>query len=139
MRNDYHYSVFLSKDHNGVLRLVAVQDLLTAPAALSSKIRIVNLSDTYNSDAQAVSLDFTVSDLVDTTRFENLNYLSITAFTPIVAGAHYWNINYADSSLSVLGKNESSFTVLDGKLTSYIVYGNALKSDSFKLVEFKHN
>ena len=139
MRNDYHYSVFLSRDHNGVLRLVAVQDLLTAPDAHSSKIRIVNLSDTYGSSAESVNLDFTVADLADTTRFKNLNYLSITAFTPIVGGSHDLHINYADSSLSLIGKNESSFTVPDGKISSFIVYGNALKADSFKLVEFKHN
>lgn len=139
MRNDYYYSVFLSRDHNSTLRLLAVRDVLTTPTALHGMVRIVDLSDSYNSDLQSVNLDFSLADLSDTTRFQSLTYLTVTAFTSFEAGTFDRHINYADSSLSLLGNNGSTFTVLDGKLTSWIVYGNALVRDSFKLVEFTHN
>ena len=140
MRNDYTYSVFLSKDHTGALRLLAVQDKLTPlPDAFTGKLRIVNLSDTYNSGGGSVNLDFYVKDLTDTARFQNLNYLAVTPFTAFQAGSYDRDIRYADSSLSLLGKNTAAFTVVDGKFTSWIVYGNALVSDSFKLAEFIHN
>lgn len=140
LRNDYYYSVFLSKDHTGALRLLAVRDQLTPlPDALTGKIRIVNLSDTYNSGGQSVNLDFYVHDLYDTTRFQNLNYFAVTAFTAFPAGSQIRDIHYADSSLSLLGKNPAAATIVDGKFISWIVYGNALVSDSFKLAEFIHN
>jgi hypothetical protein len=39
----------------------------------------------------------------------------------------------------VLGKVPSSVVIVDGKITSWIVYNNALVADSFKLIEFVHN
>jgi hypothetical protein len=140
MRNAYHYSAFLSVDHTNTLRLTAVEDNLTPlPDKFAGKIRVVNLSDTYTSGAQSVNLDFTGFDLRDTTRFQNLNYLAVTPFAQIQAGSFNREIRLAGTTQSLLGKIQPTFTVVDGKFTSWVVYGNALVSDSFKLVEFTHN
>jgi len=139
MRNNYHYSVFLSQARNKTLRLLAVEDVLNPPNPFTGRVRIVNLSDSYNSDQQSVNLDFSLADLKDTTRFRNLNYLAVTPFTEIQAGDYDRHINLANSSVDLLGTIVPTFTVPDGKLTSWIVYGNAYARDSFKLVEFQHN
>jgi hypothetical protein len=140
MRNAFHYSAFLSIDHTNTLRLTAVEDKLTPlPDKSRGEIRIVNLSDTYNSSAQSLNLDFSAFDLKDTTRFQNLNYLGVTPFAQIDIGSYNRDIRSANTTQSLLGKIEPALTVEEGKFTSWIVYGNALVSDSFKLAEFKHN
>ncbi|WP_177230583.1 DUF4397 domain-containing protein [Chitinophaga sp. CF118] len=136
LRNNHYYSVFLSLDHTNALRLLAVEDKLDLPAANTGKVRVIDLSDTYNSDAQTVNLDFYAND---TLRFQRISYLAVTNFIQLQAGTYTRDIFYADSSLSLLGNNLPSFTIADRKIYSWIVYGNAQVADSFKLVEFVHN
>ena len=140
MRNGFHYSAFISLDHTNTLQLWALEDALAPlPAQFTGKIRVVNLSDTYNSNGDALSLDFYVSDLIDTARFQNINYQAKVAFSDIQAGSYKRDIRLAGTTQSLLGKIPQAYTVVDGKFTSWIVYGNALKSDSFKLAAFTHN
>lgn len=138
LRNKHSYSVFLSLDHTNALRVLAVEDNLALPAMGYSKIRIIDLSDTYNSQADNVLLDFHINT-PDTIRYRNIGYLAATEFTQIPFNTYTRDILYADSSLSLLGNNAPTVTFEDRKIYSWIVYGNAQVKDSFKLVEFKHN
>lgn len=139
MRNGYHYSAFISMDHNNRLQLIAREDKIrSVPAQFRGDIRVVNLSDTY-SGTDALSLDFYASDLIDTARFQNISYLAVTDFSDLQAGSYKRNIRLAGTTQSVLGKIPEAYKVLDGKFITWIVYGNALKPDSFKLAEFIHN
>jgi hypothetical protein len=135
LRNGHFSSVFLSLDHNNSLRLQAIEDNLTPPAANMGNLRIVNLSDTYDTLPSQVTLDFFLGD---TLRFQRISYTAITGFIPVQAGTHIRDIRYADSSLSLRGTIDSNFVVEDRKIYSWIVYGNALVADSFKLVSFTH-
>ena len=135
LRNGHFYSVFLSRDHNNNLRLQATEDNLAPPAANTGNLRIVDLSDTYNTIPGQVTLDFFLGDTI---RFRRISYTAITGFIPVQAGAHIRDIRYADSSLSLRGKIDSNLVIEDHKIYSWIVYGNALVADSFKLATFIH-
>ncbi|GAA3941865.1 DUF4397 domain-containing protein [Chitinophaga oryziterrae] len=135
LRNNHYYSIFLSLDHNNNLRLLAAEDNLTPPAANMGNLRIVNLSDTYDAVPNQVTLDFFLGD---TLRYQRISYQAVTGFIPVQAGAHIRDIRYADSSLSLRGNIDSNFVIEDHKIYSWIVYGNALVADSFKLVTFMH-
>lgn len=135
LRNGHFSSVFLSLDHNNNLRLQAAEDNLTPPAANMGNLRIVNLSDTYDTVPNQVTLDFYLGD---TLRFQRISYTAVTGFIPVQAGTHIRDIHYADSSLSLRGNIDSNFVIENQKIYSWIVYGNALVADSFKLVSFMH-
>jgi hypothetical protein len=138
LRNNHHYSVYLSLDHNRALRVLAVEDDLSLPPQGYSKVRLIDLSDTYNSNAENVLLDFQVNTK-DTIRFRNIGYLAVTAFSQIPFNTYTRNIYSANTSTSFLGNISPNVTFEDRKIYSWIVYGNAQVADSFKLVEFKHN
>lgn len=135
LRNGHFSSVFLSRDHTNNLRLQAIDDNLTPPAANMGNLRIVNLSDTYNAVPNQVTLDFFLGD---TLRYQRISYQAVTGFIPVQAGKHIRDIRYADSSLSLRGNIDSNFVIENHKIYSWIVYGNALVADSFKLVTFMH-
>jgi hypothetical protein len=135
LRSNHFYSVFLSLDHNDNLRLLAAEDNLTPPAANMGNVRIVNLSDTYDTIPEQVTLDFFIGD---TLRYQRISYQAVTSFLPVQAGSHIRDIRFADSSLSLRGNIDSNFVIQDHKIYSWIVYGNALVADSFKLAEFIH-
>jgi hypothetical protein len=135
LRNNHYYSIFLSQDHNNNLRLLAAEDNLTPPAANKGNLRIVNLSDTYDAVPNQVTLDFFLGD---TLRYQRISYQAVTSFIPVQAGSHIRDIRYADSSLSLRGNIDSNFVIEDHKIYSWIVYGNALVADSFKLATFVH-
>jgi hypothetical protein len=95
----------------------------------------VNLSDTYDTVPNQVTLDFYLGD---TLRYQRISYTAVTSFIPVQAGTHIRDIRYADSSLSLRGNIDSNFVIENQKIYSWIVYGNALVADSFKLVSFTH-
>jgi hypothetical protein len=135
LRNGHYSSVFLSLDHTDNLRLQATEDNLTPPAANMGNVRIVNLTDTYDTVPSQVTLDFYLGDTI---RFQRISYTAVTSFIPVQAGTHIRDIRYADSSLSLRGTIDSSVVIENHKIYSWIVYGNALKADSFKLATFIH-
>jgi hypothetical protein len=135
LRNGHFYTVFLSLDHTNSRRLQVTDDNLTPPAANMGNLRIVNLSDTYDTVPNQVTLDFYLGD---TLRYQRISYTAVTSFIPVQAGTHIRDIRYADSSLSLRGNIDSNFVIENQKIYSWIVYGNALVADSFKLVSFTH-
>jgi hypothetical protein len=136
LRNNHYYTVYLSKDHNENRRFLTTEDNLTPPAPGMGNVRVVNLSDTYNSEPNQITFDFIMGR--DSLRYRRISYQAITSFIPIQAGTHILDIRYADSSLSLRGKIDSTYIIQDHKIYSWIVYGNAFVADSFKLTQFIH-
>lgn len=136
LRNKHHYSVFFEKNHNGVLQLLATEDQVSTNSKTAGYLRVVNLSDTYLSTGAAMVLNFNVDS---TKTFTNIGYLGASVFKEITPGAHKLDIRSVSDSVSRLYSNSSGFTIEAGKSYSFIAYGNALKSDSFKVVTLQHN
>lgn len=140
LRNNHFYTVFISMDNTNNLRVQAVEDNMDAPEAGKGKVRVVNLSDTYNSVGEPLTFDFNFNiSPADTMRLRRQSYQAVTGYLQIPAGSYTRDIFYADSSLNLNGNIPREFTVEDKKIYSWIIYGNSFKADSFKLVEFKHN
>ena len=142
LRNDHYYSVYLSKNHNGVLQLLLVEDKLQKATAGYGRIKVVDLSDTYySSGTQQLLMDYYIDS---TRRFQNINYLAATAFTEVPAGTREQNIRWAGSSIKIVSdsnflyNNSAQLAIEDQKSYSIIAYGNAFVADSFKLAIFTH-
>lgn len=136
LRNNHHYSVFFEKNHNDVLQLLATEDQVGTGSKTVGYLRIVNLSDTYLSSGAAMVLDF---DVDGTRTYTNIGYLGASVFKELTPGAHTLDIRSVSDSVSRLYGNAADFTIEAGKSYSFIAYGNALKSDSFKVVTLQHN
>ena len=136
LRNGHYYSVFFGKNHNNVLQLLAAEDKLGANSSKVGYLRVVDLSDTYYTSSAALNLDFYLDSLEE---FSGISYLGVANFKQVSIGSHKRDVRWIDSSLSLLYNNIDTFHVEAGKSCSWIVYGNALVADSFKVVNFQHN
>jgi hypothetical protein len=141
LRNGFHYSVFLSLDHNGTIEIRVTEDLITKPKAGYANLRVVDQSDSYyNGTSLSFGSPLLMDFYVDSVKvLQRLNYQAISGFFSIPKGTHTRDVRWADSTLSLRYTNDSTFTFEDGKSYSWIVYGNALSADSFKIVNFTHN
>jgi hypothetical protein len=135
LRNGHYYSIFLSLDNSNTLQLRAVEDHLSSSHANFGKVRYINLSDTYTTPASRLTLDV----YVDSVRlFRRQGYQAATDFMEVPAGSRYVDLRYADSSLSLMGKNSHIYEIQDQKQYTIIGYGNVRNVDSFKLTTFVH-
>lgn len=134
LRNNHYYSIFFEKNHNGVLQLLATEDKIGSTSNRTvGYLRVVNLSDSYDTAGTvATIMDFGIDG---TEVFSNIGYLGYSVFKEITPGGHTRDIRDADST----SLNTASFSIEAGKSYSWIIYGNALVADSFKVVTFEHN
>ncbi|WP_343668224.1 DUF4397 domain-containing protein [Chitinophaga sp.] len=133
LRNNHYYSVYFEKNHNGVLQFLATEDKMGATNSRTvGYLRVVNLSDSYTTSGTAMILDFGIDG---TEFFSNIGYQGASVFKEITPGAHSRDIRDADST----SRNTGDFNIEAGKSYSWVVYGNALVADSFKVVTFQHN
>ncbi|MBP1652149.1 MAG: hypothetical protein H6Q26_2306 [Bacteroidetes bacterium] len=134
LRNNHYYTIYFEKNHNNILQFLATEDKMGATSSKTvGYLRVVNLSDSYDTTGTtATVMDFGIDG---TEFFSNIGYLGYSVFKEITPGAHSRDIRDADST----SLNTADFNIEAGKSYSWIVYGNALVADSFKVVTFQHN
>lgn len=144
LRNGKHLSALLCRNHLNVLQLVVLDDDLAPPSvAANSRIRVVNLCDTYYSipgrnNLQALSLDFRIRwGTNDTLRiFDGIAYGAATSAPEIRANPYQVDFNFRDSSL-VLGT--FPFQADSGKVYTLVTTGTATNKASFKMWKLQNN
>jgi hypothetical protein len=139
LRNGHYYSIFLSQNINRIPQLLLTEDKLGPSQQNFGKVRFINLSDTWVNTTSRLTMDI----YVDSFRyFRRQGYLAATEFAEVPAGARVLDIVRADSALtpawSVIGNNSHNYIIQAQKQYTIIGYGDALKTDSFKLTTFEH-
>jgi hypothetical protein len=140
LRNGHYYSIFLSQNINRIPQLLLVEDKLGPSQPNFGKIRFINLSDTWLNNATS---RLTMDIYVDSLRyFRRQGYLAATEFAEVPVGTRMLDLIRADSALrpewSVIGNNSRNYVIEAQKQYTIIGYGDASKTDSFKLTTFEH-
>ncbi len=139
LRNGHYYSVFLSQNVNRIPQLLLVEDKLSPSQPNFGKVRFINLSDTWVNTTSRLTMDVYLDSL---RYFRRQGYQAVTEFTEVPVGTRFLDLIRADSALkpawSVIGNNSHNYVIDAQKQYTIIGYGDALKTDSFKLTTFEH-
>lgn len=139
LRNGHYYSVFMSQNVNRLPQLLLVEDKLGPSQPNFGKVRFINLSDTWVNTNSRLIMDV----YIDSVRlFRRQGYLAVSEFVEVPVGPRFLDLIRADSALktdwSVIGNNSRNYVIEAQKQYTIIGYGDALKTDSFKLTTFAH-
>lgn len=137
LRNNHHYSVFFMKNRNNVLQVVATEDPFGPASNTDGYVRVINLSDSYNSNNSLLLMNFYVDG---TKEFSNIGYGAVSDFKKYAYGPHRRDLRNASTDSTLFyNPADTTFTVEVGKSYSWICYGPVANKDSFKVVTFQHN